>query len=131
MTRALSAKSPPRASLALLVSLAASSAQAAVTQPDGTVMPLEGPDNEVSLQAMFDFKEGEGVMDAIADADITPATFKPLCDFTAQLLLHETGNNSGIGWYNVPDGDVGPTNLCADPEGDTCTQSDIFLDHPR
>ncbi len=128
MTRALSAKSPLRASLtSLLLSLASSSAHAAVTQPDGTVMPLEGPNDEVSLQALFDFKEGEGVMDAIADADIAPATFKPLCDFTAQLLLHETGDKSGIGWYNVPEGDVGPTTVCADPAGDTCTQSDIFL----
>jgi hypothetical protein len=128
MRRALRANSPLCVSVAsLLLSLTTSSASAVVMQPDGTQMPVYVNNGEISLQEMFDEREGEGVMDFQADADIAPATFKPLCDFTAELVLHETSNKSGIGWYNVPDSDVGPTNVCDDPEGDTCTQDDIFL----
>jgi MYXO-CTERM domain-containing protein len=115
-----------------LASTLALPATAAVTQPDGTVMPLASPDNEVSLQDLFDFNEGVGVLDSVADASTQPATFRPLCDFTAQLLLHETGNKSGaVGWYNSPSDDVPPTTVCNEltgmsSGGGACTDKDIF-----
>lgn len=115
--------------LALVVPRAAS---ALVTQPDGQEMPLVANNNEVTLQQLFDFKEGEGVIDARADAATEPATFKPLCDFSAQLLLHETSSKAGVGWYNSPKDATPPTALCNEAtdmnsEGQPCTSSDIFL----
>ncbi|MES1189105.1 MAG: MYXO-CTERM sorting domain-containing protein [Myxococcales bacterium] len=113
--------------------LLSGNARAAVTQPDGVVMPLPNPSNEVGLQELFDFKEGPGVLDAQADASTEPATFKPLCDFTAQLLLHETGNTSAfVGWYNSPQTDVAPTTVCDEATGmssggGACSKNDIFV----
>src|SRR4051812_29613591 len=118
---------------ALVCSLASANAAAAVTQPDGVVMPLPNPDNEVGLQELFDFKEGAGVLDSVADASTEPATFKPLCDFSAQLLLHETGNKTAfVGWYNSPAADVAPTTVCDEQtgmndQGAACSASDIFV----
>src|SRR6185295_3917440 len=71
------------AGLACSLGLVASLATAAVTQPDGEVMPKPNPSDEVGLQELFDFKEGPMVLDSIADASTEPATFKPLCDFSA------------------------------------------------
>ena len=119
---------------AAALAVAPHAAQAAVTQPDGVVMPLPEPDNgEVSLQELFDFKEGAGVLDSKADASTEPATFKPLCDFSAQLLLHETGNRTAyVGWYNSPQADVGPTTVCDETTGmssggGACSENDIFV----
>jgi MYXO-CTERM domain-containing protein len=108
-------------------------ASAAVTQPDGVVMPLPNPASEVGLQELFDFKEGVGVLDAQADASTEPATFKPLCDFSAQLLLHETGNKTAfVGWYNSPATDVAPSTVCDETTGmssggGACSKNDIFV----
>ncbi len=95
-------------------------------------MPLPGPGGEVSLQALFDFREGAGALDAHDDASTEPSTFRPLCDFTAQLLLHETGNNSAMGWYNSPATDVAPTAVCNETtgmnsDGAACSAGDIFV----
>jgi MYXO-CTERM domain-containing protein len=119
--------------LGCLASTVTLPATAAVTQPDGVVMPLKSPDDEVSLQELFDFREGAGQLDSRGDASTEPATFRPLCDFTAQLLLHETGDKSGaVGWYNSPTDDVPPTTLCDEMTemssgGGPCTDKDIFL----
>ncbi len=107
-------------------------ASAAVTQPDGQKMPLVAENDEVTLQQLFDFKEGPGVIDAVADAATEPATFKPLCDFSAQLLLHETSSNAGVGWYNSPQDATPPTAVCDETTDMNsanmpCTTSDIFL----
>src|SRR5688500_3699924 len=105
---------------------------AAVTQPDGTVMPLPAPGTEVSLQELFDFREGEGAIDSFADASTEPSTFKPLCSFSAQLLLHETTGDSSMGWYNVPADDVPPDTVCDESTGmngagEACSTNDIFV----
>jgi len=105
---------------------------AAVTQPDGTQMPLPGPGNEVSLQELFDFREGAGAIDSFADASTEPSTFKPLCTFSAQLLLHETSGKSPMGWYNVPVDDVPPDTVCDESTGmnnlgEACSEKDIFV----
>jgi MYXO-CTERM domain-containing protein len=96
-------------------------------------MPLPSPDAEVGLQELFDFTEGAGVLDSKADAGTQPATFKPLCDFSAQLLLHETGNRTAfVGWYNSPIADVAPSTVCDEQtdlssDGGPCTENDIFV----
>jgi MYXO-CTERM domain-containing protein len=96
-------------------------------------MPLASPADEVSRQELFDFREGAGELDAIIDAGTEPATFRPLCDFTAQLLLHETGGKDGaVGWYNSPKDDVPPTTICDEVTemssgGGPCTDQDIFV----
>jgi MYXO-CTERM domain-containing protein len=119
--------------LSLSAAVLARPAAAAVTQPDGVVMPLPNPSGEVGLQELFDFKEGQGVLDAKADAGTEPSTFRPLCDFTAQLLLHETGNRSAfVGWYNSPKDDIAPTTVCDEQTGMSsgggpCTSKDIFV----
>src|SRR5262245_31986677 len=100
-----------RWSAVVALALVSHAAAAAVTQPDGTDMPLPGPDYEVSLQELFDFREGAGAIDAFASAGTEPGTFRPLCNFSAQLLLHETGNKSAMGWYNVPQGDTPPSSV--------------------
>ena len=38
----------------------------------------------------------------MADASITPATFLPLCDFQATLVLSQSQAQGGLAWYNVP-----------------------------
>ena len=121
------------AAFACSLGLVASVATAAVTQPDGVVMPKPNPVDEVGLQELFDFKEGPNVLDSIADASTEPATFKPLCDFSAQLLLHETGNRTAfVGWYNSPTDDVAPTTTCDEltdmsSGGGACSEKDIFV----
>lgn len=119
--------------VACALGLLSSHASAAVTQPDGVVMPLPNPDNEVGLQELFDFKEGVNVLNATDDASTEPATFKPLCDFSAQLLLHETGNKTAfVGWYNSPATDVAPSTVCDETTGmssggGACSENDIFV----
>lgn len=108
------------------------SASAEVTQPDGQKMPLVADNSEVTLQQLFDFREGPNVIDAIADAATEPATFKPLCDFSAQLLLHETAGDAGVGWYNSPEDATPPTAVCDEAtdmnsDGQPCSARDIFL----
>jgi MYXO-CTERM domain-containing protein len=121
------------AAFACSLGLVATGATAAVTQPDGEVMPKPNPANEVGLQELFDFKEGPNVLNSIDDASTEPATFKPLCDFTAQLLLHETGNRTAfVGWYNSPTDDVAPTTTCNEltdmsSGGGACSEKDIFV----
>lgn len=121
------------AAIASLLCLQVAPSAAAVTQPDGKVMPKPNPDNEVGLQELFDFKEGPNKLSATNDAATKPATFRPLCDFTAQLLLHETGNRSAaVGWYNSPATDVAPTTTCDESTGMSsgggpCSEKDIFI----
>lgn len=114
------------------LALCAAFASAEVTQPDGQVMPIDANNGEVTLQQLFDFREGAGAIDAKADAATEPSTFKPLCDFSAQLLLHETRGNAGVGWYNSPATDTPPSAVCDEStdmnsEGKPCTEGDIFL----
>jgi MYXO-CTERM domain-containing protein len=118
--------------LSCALSLLTGFAAAAVTQPDGQVMPKDTSNGEVTLQQLFDFREGAGVLDAKAAAATEPATFKPLCDFSAQLLLHETASDAGVGWYNSPKDATPPTAVCDEATdmnsaGQPCTEHDIFL----
>jgi MYXO-CTERM domain-containing protein len=96
------------ASLLLLASLVPSTASATVTQPNGQVMPQDSMNGEVQIYTMFAAR-GEPIHWQ-NDAASTPATFSPLCDFRATLVLRETGSSLGVGWYNAaPIGTTPPT----------------------
>lgn len=87
-------------SLAILLALPLV-AQAEVRQPSGEIVPRDSMNGERQLYSLFSSR-GEAI-DFRADAQSTPDTFSPLCEFTATLLLAETGSSSAVGWYNVQD----------------------------
>jgi hypothetical protein len=97
------------ASLALLTVVVASSVSsrsfAAVTEPNGVVVPIAGTD-QTSLQAYLT-SQGENI-DAVMEAAAEPGAFSPLCDFTATLVLKQSQASCGIAWYNTTAGAVGP-----------------------
>nr|AYM52965.1 hypothetical protein [Jahnella sp. MSr9139] len=78
---------------------AARPAAALVTQPNGQIMPVDSMNGEIQLYSLFQSR-GEPI-DYQADGGTTPATFSPLCDFTAELLLKESASSLSVGWYNV------------------------------
>src|SRR5262245_39363595 len=85
--------------LALLL-LPVAVARAAVTEPNGQVVPgASSTVGETSLQMYF-AQQSEPI-DWIQDAHTTPATFSPLCGFTARFVLNQAGERHGLGWYNV------------------------------
>jgi MYXO-CTERM domain-containing protein len=94
-----------------LVLLQAHVAQAAVTQPNGVVVPTDNTGNgEMRLDAFFASK-GEPI-DWREDAYATPATFSPLCGFRATLERVDSGSKFGVGWYNVdPNATTAPTDV--------------------
>jgi len=92
----------------LPVLLAALPAFATVTQPNGTVMPVDSANGEIQLYTLFQ-QRGEA-LDFQADGNTQPSVFSPLCDFKATFLMHESASNLGVGWYNVdPNATMPPT----------------------
>jgi MYXO-CTERM domain-containing protein len=91
--------------------LVPANAFAAVTQPNGLVVPRPSAnDKEKNLDKFF-AERGEAI-DWRADASTTPDTFAPLCGFTAEFVLNEAGNKYGLSWYNVdPAATAPPTDL--------------------
>jgi MYXO-CTERM domain-containing protein len=81
-------------------------AAAQVIEPNGTSVPAATPD-PISLQQYFT-SVNENI-NAVANASITPATFMPLCDFQATLVLSQSSAQGGLAWYNVADTAVPPT----------------------
>lgn len=88
-----------RIALAASILLLASPAAAAVSQPNGLVVPQAAPSGEKNLSVFFS-ERGEA-LDWVADANTTPDTFAPLCGFTAEFVLNEAGSRFGLAWYNV------------------------------
>ena len=84
--------------MALLARLP-SSALAQITQPNGMVYPVNSNNGEVQLNTLF-ANRGEDV-DWVNDASEQPNAFSPLCDFTATLVLKQSGSSLNVGWYNV------------------------------
>ena len=76
-----------------------SAAFATVAQPNGLVVPLDSKNGEVQIYTMLQTRE-PGV-NWQTDSNTTPEVFSPLCDFTAELVLRQTGSNLAVGWYNV------------------------------
>jgi len=99
------------AAFAALAALAsAEPAAALVTQPNGQIMPVDSMNGEIQLYTLFQ-NRGEPI-DFQADGGTTPAVFSPLCDFTAEYVLHESASSLGVGWYNVdPNASQPPTDI--------------------
>ncbi len=68
-------------------------------EPDGSQVPKDSMNGEEQLYTFFQSRNDP--VDWLADAHTTPATFSPLCNFSATFVLHQAGGNSGVGWYNV------------------------------
>jgi MYXO-CTERM domain-containing protein len=86
---------------ALALAIVCRSATAQVIEPNGISVPAIVPaSTETTLQSFFTMK-GETI-NAVANASITPATFLPLCNFQATLVLSQSQAMAGIAWYNVP-----------------------------
>ena len=75
-------------------------AQAQVVEPNGVSVPVTLSNGETTLQAYFD-SQMEGI-DALKEANFVPGVFAPQCDFSATLVLSQSGAQAGIAWYNVP-----------------------------
>ncbi len=77
---------------------------AQVIEPNGVKVPApsSGGASETTLQAYFDALSPPEPIDAVADASPEPATFSPLCDFEAALVLSQSSAAAGLAWYNVP-----------------------------
>jgi MYXO-CTERM domain-containing protein len=89
----------------LALALVCRTAAAQVIEPNGTSVP--GPTTDpISLQQYFT-SVNENI-NAVANASITPATFTPLCNFQATLVLSQSSATGGLGWYNVPDATTDP-----------------------
>jgi hypothetical protein len=92
----------------LALALVCRTAAAQVIEPNGTSVPATVPGStETTLQTYFTKTAMENI-NAVADASITPATFLPLCNFQATLVLSQSGASGGLGWYNVPDSATDP-----------------------
>jgi MYXO-CTERM domain-containing protein len=119
---------------ALSLFLAALPSGATVTQPNGVVMPVDSANGEVQLYTLFQ-DTGEGI-DYQADGSTTPATFSPLCDFKAKLVLNQTASVLAVGWYNVDpaatqppaDNEIYTIVPAGSPVGTEITSSDIKND---
>ncbi len=84
----------------LLMALAiASTAAAQVSEPNGLVVPRDPGNGEEELSTLF-ASRGESI-NWISDAHTTPATFSPLCSFTATFVLNQAGSHLGLAWYNA------------------------------
>lgn len=84
---------------ALSLFLVPAAASATVTQPNGTIMPVDSANGEVQLYTMFQ-DLGEPI-DYQIDGNTTPSTFSPLCDFKAKFVLNQTASSLSVGWYNA------------------------------
>jgi MYXO-CTERM domain-containing protein len=117
-----------------LGTVAASPGLAAVTEPNGTVVPRNpgGGYSETTLDQFFQSEQETG-LDWIQDARTIPAVFSPLCGFTAKFVLNQAGLRSGVGWYNAdPSATQPPTAAeiftlipAGQPVGTVATSSDI------
>ena len=99
----------PKFSFALAVlalAVVCRTAAAQVIEPNGTPVPATTTMDAQTLQAYFT-SINENI-NAVANASITPATFMPLCNFQATLMLSESSAKGGLGWYNVPDATTDP-----------------------
>jgi MYXO-CTERM domain-containing protein len=95
----------PVVALAVLT-LPSGGAHAAVTEPNGTVVPVNVAAGGIYLGTWF-MQQGE-TFDVVADAAAEPGAFSPLCDFSATFVLKDSGAQAGISWYNTTAGATGP-----------------------
>src|SRR6185436_490424 len=101
------------------MALGADTAHAAVTEPNGLVVPVPTPTAEtniatsrgflpaaLTLQGLFDCFNDD--VDPVADAQTSPAAFSPLCGFTGLLAMRGGDCQTDFGWYNADQSGVPP-----------------------
>jgi len=106
-------------------------AQAAVTEPNGAVVPVNVASGGIYLGTWF-MQQGE-TFDVVLDAAAEPGAFSPLCDFSATFVLKDSSAMAGISWYNttadatgpVPQTEVFPIVPPGTAVGTTITSADI------
>src|SRR6185312_1051931 len=136
------------ASAAVAAALFSTGDAAAVTQLDGTVLPVPTPANETQIAVDRGFLASDDTLsglfavrgeklDPIKDAHQTPEAFSPQCGFTGKIVLHGGGCKNALGWYNVTPGsttppaanqiyDLVPADLTqAPPLGISCMETDF------
>jgi MYXO-CTERM domain-containing protein len=119
-------------SVIALVALRPLPARAQVVEPNGVSVPVTVANGETTLQAYFD-SQMEGI-DALKEANAEPGVFAPQCDFTATLVLSQSGAQAGIAWYNKPQSPTdAPTDVytivpAGTPVGQVITSADILAD---
>jgi len=84
-------------SAAVAVCLAATTARANVTEPNGLAVPIDSSP-QIQLYTLFS-NRGENI-NWQSDAHTTPNAFSPLCGFTATYVLNQAGSHFGLAWYN-------------------------------
>jgi hypothetical protein len=88
-----------RASLATLALSLSATVAAALSQPDGTVIPQN---NNPAGSNLVDYLNAEGdTVNPLTDAATTPETFVPQCALTFKVLARGAGQMNSFGWYNV------------------------------
>ena len=113
--------------LALAVLASATTAQA-LTQPDGTTIPVLNPAVTVctqggNAQVCLNEEEGGATIDSQTAAAITPETYTPSCSLTFKVIARGAGYDNTFGWYNVvpgakpPDSDLHSFLECSDDVG--------------
>ena len=90
----------------MALSALSTSAHALVTQPNGLVVPIDSKNGETQIYTMLQQKE-PGV-NWQTDSNTSPDVFSPLCGFTAELVLRQTGSSLAVGWYNIDPTRTGP-----------------------
>lgn len=94
----------------LTVGIPLHSAQASVLEPDQTAVPnlTTSAAKEQQISALFSARNEQ--IDALHGARSTPATFMPLCNFSAEFVMNQADIHMGLGWYNViPSSKTAPT----------------------
>ena len=72
-------------------------ARAAVTQPNGTVVPLTTALQDYLNGSAQNDNVNEGI-NGVTDAATEPQVFSPLCDFSGKYIAKGGGANFAIGW---------------------------------
>jgi hypothetical protein len=81
----------------LALTLASTAALAQVHEPNGLSVPIDSSP-EIQLYTLFS-QRGENI-NWQTDAHTSPASFSPLCGFTATYVLNQAGSHFGLAWYN-------------------------------
>ncbi|MCU0692319.1 MAG: DUF4114 domain-containing protein [Polyangiaceae bacterium] len=94
---------------ALITCVAVGRPALALTQPDGTVIPLLNPASTScaqpgNVQMCLNEEEGSATFDARAAAAVLPETYTPTCSLTFRVLARGAGFRNTFGWYNVVPG---------------------------
>lgn len=80
--------------------LLASGSVHALTQPDGTPIPVKKSNPSEDLQSIFT-AQGDPI-DVLKDAAVMPETFDPTCNLTFTMISRGgAGFQNVFGWYNV------------------------------